>query len=179
MQDFPNLKFGGGQMSLKRGRVRSDIEEKYDHKTYKHFQTKYRIARERCCNPKNKDYGYYRDKWFFNSFDEFYDNCFDDYILGVNKFGMERLSIDRIDSKQGYRIGNIRFVSMTENLRNKDYVKSVKLINEVTGEEICYPSFFSIGGSCDNDARFSTGGVHRAYKENRLYKKIWKIVCID
>ena len=139
-------------MKLKRGRVRSEIEEKYDHKTYKHFQT---------------------------NFDAFYDNCFDDYIIGVNKFGMERLSIDRIDSKQGYKIGNVRFISMTENLRNKEYVKPIKLINKLTGEEIYYPSFFSIGSSCDNDTRFSCGGVHKAYINNRLYKKIWKIVCID
>lgn len=167
------------KISLKRGRVRREIEDEYGYETYKHFQTKYRIAKERCCNPNNKDYNYYKGKWGFADFEEFYDNCFELYMDGVREYGMYYLSIDRIDSALGYQIGNVRFVGMTENLRNKDYIKPVKIINEKTGEEVNYVSFFSIGGSGDGDARFTSSGVFNAYKKNKLYKKVWKIVCID
>lgn len=71
----------------------------------------------RCNNPKNKDYHRYGGRNIrvkFESFEDFYN-----YVVNVLKAEPRGLTIDRIDNDGNYEKGNIRFVSRTENNRNK------------------------------------------------------------
>ena len=72
---------------------------------------------KRCNNPKVRSYNRYGGrgiKCLFESLDDFRGYVLD--ILRVNPVG---LTIDRIDNNGNYEKGNIRFVTMKENLNNK------------------------------------------------------------
>ena len=99
----------------------------------KKFHRTYRYAHERCCNPSCKDYPRYKGLFGFSDFTEYYHSCFQGFIESVNKFGVDNLSIDRIDGALGYQPGNVRFIPMTENLRNKKNVLPVKMTSVKTG----------------------------------------------
>jgi hypothetical protein len=104
------------------------------------FHRKYRIAKERCCNPNNKDYEHYKGKFAFKSFVDFYNCCYDDFKKSYLKYG-NNLSIDRIDSAKGYENGNVRFVPMEINLKNKPNVVPVIVIDTLTNEHSLYDTF--------------------------------------
>ena len=40
------------------------------------FHNKYRVSRERCNNPNNKDYESYKGKFKFKNLTDFYENCY-------------------------------------------------------------------------------------------------------
>lgn len=142
-----------------------------------HFHDFYRHSKERCSNPKNKDYKKYKGLFKFEDFCDFYLSCFEEYKKGLNNNYYKDLSIDRIDGSKGYEKGNIRFVTMTENLQNKPYVKPVKMTNVNTGEII---EAISIGELARKygDIKFASA-LHRSLINNRLYKKEWKIEYIE
>lgn len=109
------------------------IKEKYGPEIAKKFYSTYRYAHERCCNPSCKDYPKYKGLFSFSDFTDYYHSCFSDFIQSTAKFGVNNLSIDRIDGSLGYQSGNVRFVPMAENLRNKKNVLPVKMTSIKTG----------------------------------------------
>lgn len=142
-----------------------------------HFHDFYRHAKERCTNPNNKDFKKYQGKFKFKDFPEFFHYCYDSYKEAIKDNYYKELSIDRIDGSKGYEPGNVRFVSMTENLQNKPYVRPVKMTNIKTGEVI---ETVSIGELARKYRRISdAGALHRALKNNKIYKKEWKIEYIE
>ena len=110
-----------------------EIRREYGSVIEKKFYGTYRYAHERCCNPSCKDYKRYKGLFGFLDFTEYYHSCFTDFIKSVDKFGISDLSIDRIDGSIGYQSGNVRFIPMSENLRNKKNVLPVKMTNVKTG----------------------------------------------
>lgn len=73
--------------------------------------------KQRCINPNNKNYNRYGGrgiKIHFKSVDEFIH-----YIMGVLKIDPRGLTIDRIDNNGNYEPGNIRFITQSENSKNR------------------------------------------------------------
>lgn len=155
-------------------KIRLNVTEEFGVEVWHKFRNSYRYAKERCCNKNCKDYGRYKGLWNFKDTVEYYNTCFTEFLKGMEIYGLDNLSIDRIKGDKPYEPGNIRFVSMKDNLRNKSIVKPLKITNIETGEVVYFPSFFSISKE-KLDSRFSSTGVHGAYKRNALYKKVWKI----
>ena len=133
------------------------------------FHDKYRIAKERCCNKNNKDYNSYKNKFFFDDFSDFFDSCYDDFKKAILLYG-KNISIDRIDGSKGYEKGNIRFVPMSLNLKNKDLVIKTKITDTKTGKSLSFDSF----GEARNYLHES-GAMFVALKKNRLYRKRYKV----
>ena len=146
-------------------KIRNDMGEG----AAKLFHDKYRISRERCNNPNNKDYKNYAGKFKFKNLTDFYENCYEDFKQSYYKYNGD-LSIDRIDGKLGYEPGNVRFVPMKKNLQNKDCVTPVIVIDVITENAVAFNSIREAikalhGGS----------SVYNAYKNNRLYRKRYSI----
>ena len=141
------------------------------------FHDFYRRSHERCCNPNCKDYERYKGKFKFRDFCDFYKNCFDEYKFALKKYNANELTIDRIDSLKGYEKGNIRFVPMIENLQNKPNVKRVKMTHIYSRKVITGKSFGDLARKYKDVSYAST--LYNACKENRLYKKKWKIEYIE
>lgn len=159
-------------------KIRLTVTEHFGAPIWKKFRDSYRFANERCNNPNSKDYDRYRGLWNFKDTVEYYETCFGAFLVGLELSNLDSLSIDRVDSRKPYEPGNVRFVTMKENLRNKDYVNQVLATNIHTGEVVKFPSFFSISKE-KLDARFTTSGVWGAFKDHRLYKQEWSISILD
>ncbi len=74
--------------------------------------------KQRCQNPNDKAYSRYGGrgiKVLFSSADEFID-----YVMNVLMVEPRGLTIDRVDNDGHYEKGNIRFVTLRENLRNRN-----------------------------------------------------------
>lgn len=145
------------------------------------FHNTYRRAHERCLNPNCKDYQKYKNKFHFIDFCEYFKSCYELYKDALKHHDSNELSIDRIDGTKGYEPGNIRFVTMTENLKNKYYVKPVKATNIIDGNVIVGVSF---GDLADKLTKYNKNNIvypstlHKAYTENKTYLKQWKIeIC--
>ena len=152
------------------------IEDIGEAKSEKFFRT-YRIAKERCCNPNNKDYSYYKGKFKFKDFTSFYYDCYDNFKEAIQTHDIHDLSIDRINTTKGYEQGNIRFVTMLENLRNKVCIQKVRMININTNEIIIGESVKNL---CENYGNInSASSIKKALIHNKLYKKEWKIEYIE
>ena len=128
------------------------------------FHDKYRISRERCSNPNNKDYNHYKGKFKFKNLTDFYENCYEEFKQSYYKYG-KNLSIDRINGKLGYEPGNVRFVPMELNLKNKDCVVPVIVLDTLLDE---IGQFNSIGEA--KKAVHGSGAFYAAYKNNRIYR---------
>lgn len=138
------------------------------------FHNTYRYIHERCCSSKCKDYKRYHGKLKYKDFCEYYKDCYPIYKEALKTHDSQELTIDRIDGTKGYEPENIRFVTMTENLRNKPNVKAVKATNTKTDTVITGVSF----GDLANKFNCYPSVIHRAYKKHYLYRKVWKIeVC--
>ena len=138
-----------------------------------HFHTKYRISKERCCNPNNKDYDKYKGKFKFKNFVDFFNHCYEDFKKAYLKYG-NTLSIDRINGDLGYEPGNVRFVPMVENLRNKKIVIPTKVIDVETGKEFHFVSL------CDAKKYFNgSGAFYQAYIKHRIYRNKYLIMRDD
>lgn len=81
----------------------------------------------RCYNPKNKDYKYYGGRGI-----KVYDgwlNCRDSFtrhVMGLENFGKDGYSLDRINNNGKYEPGNVKFSTGSEQSRNTR--KNCKLI---------------------------------------------------
>ena len=158
--------------------IKKFVIDKYGEYIWHKFRNTYRYAKERCTNANCKDYPRYKGLWNFTDTVDFYSSCFQPFLDGASVYDPSKLTIDRIDSKKPYEKGNIRFVPMLLNLRNKDCVKKVILSNIMTGETVTFPSFFSISRDI-NGSRFSTSGVFGCFKKQQRYKEVWNITTVD
>ena len=149
---------------------------KVGEKAGNHFYDFFRHSKERCCNPNNKDYERYKGKFKFDDFPDFYHGCFDAYLEGLSKWDYKELTIDRINGTKGYEKGNIRFVDMTTNLRNKPYVKPVKMTNLFTKEVITANSIGELAVKFGN-IKYAPN-IHKCLVEERDYGNIYKIEYI-
>lgn len=138
-----------------------------------HFHTKFRIAKERCCNPKNKDYDEYKGKFKFEDFSDFFDNCYGDFKNALDLYNT-RLSIDRIDGNKGYEPGNVRFVPMSVNLKNKSNIKPIKIIDTINNEEYGFKTFWEARTFLNG-----SGAMFNAYKNGTLYRNQYYIESIE
>lgn len=150
------------------------IKEELGEELLKKFRNFYRYARERCCNPNNKDYKRYAGKWHFEDYIDYYKNCYEEFKKSINKYGIDsKLSIDRINNNKGYEKGNVRFVPISINLQNKDIVIPCMGVNLVTKEIIEANSIGELAKKYFGETHIST--IHSAIKRNKLYNKVWKI----
>jgi len=86
-----------------------------EYKSYDH-------ARQRCTNPKHVKFHAYGAKGIefkFKSFEEWWD------VLG--KKPTPKHTVDRIDGKGNYEVGNVRWASSVEQNTNKECVRSVRI----------------------------------------------------
>lgn len=119
--------------------------------------------KDRCSNPNNKNYKYYGgrgikvcDRWV-NSFENFYED------MGDKPKG---LVIDRINNDGNYEPNNCRWVTITENNRNKsDIVLSVELAKKIRRLK-------EQGFKCKNIAE--TLNITPKRVEGVLYSNNWK-----
>lgn len=140
----------------------------------KQFRAFYRYAKERCTNPNSKDYGTYQGKWGFVDYTHYYHSCWEAYKEAVLKYKDSSLSIDRVDGAKGYEEGNVRFVPMEVNLRNKDNVVPIRLENMVTGELFIEPSLGMASRRLFGDTTHASA-IDRAIKRDGIFLKVWKV----
>ncbi len=96
---------------------RKNYSQKYRKTLIGRLRMCFYFMRHRCNNSKNKRYKHYGGrgiKCLFKSSQEFVD-----YVLNELKIDPCGLIIDRIDNDGNYEKGNIRFVTIAENNRNK------------------------------------------------------------
>ena len=111
------------------------IREKFGEEIEKKFFRTMRCAKNRATNPNNKDYDTYKDKgWKFSGSFDFVKSELFPFVEACEKYGVETVTIDRIDGARGYEPGNIRWVTMEQNLKNKPIIRPVRCENLRTGE---------------------------------------------
>lgn len=88
------------------------------HKTISgHLSCLWKAMRQRCNNSKNTAYKYYGGRGIKVKFSSL--NDFRDYVMNELKTDPRGLTIDRIDNDGNYERGNIRFVTQSENCKNR------------------------------------------------------------
>lgn len=91
--------------------------QKYRNTIKGHLHVVYDGMKQRCNNPKRKDYKDYGGRGIklkFKSPDEFIN-----YIINVLKIDPRGLAIDRINNNGNYEPNNIRFVTTKQNANNR------------------------------------------------------------
>ena len=154
------------------GIIKQDIGEK----GLRGFKAKYRGAKERCCNPNSKDYSRYKGKFKFVDYVDFYNHTYNLYKEAVETFGLDNISIDRIDNSKGYEPNNIRFVPMSINLKNKDVVIPVMCVDILTHEIYESDSLTSLWTQYMQE--HSKTAMYESIVENRMFKNRYKIFYI-
>lgn len=101
--------------------VSNKSSKKYQQTFIGNLRHRFRQMKERCNNPKDKDYKYYGGrsiKCLFKSANEFVNHIIND--LSYDTFEkIKGLQIDRIDNNGHYELGNVRFVTPKENCNNR------------------------------------------------------------
>jgi|LakMenEpi03Aug12_release.lakeMendotaPanAssembly.Ray.scaffolds.fasta_scaffold784325_2 hypothetical protein len=113
--------------------------------------------KDRCLNPKSKDYARYGGKGitiykeWINSFEKFYE------YIGKKEKGQ---SIDRIDNTKGYEPGNVRWANNSQQQRNKQNSLWLLWNNKKTHiNDIAKDLGISRGAAC---LRWKRGKLHGA-----------------
>lgn len=91
--------------------------KQYRNTTRGHLNVIWYCILQRCNNPKHLSYEYYGGRGIkvkFVRFEDFYN-----YVVNELSVDPRGLTIDRIDNNGHYEHGNIRFVTMSENCRNR------------------------------------------------------------
>ena len=75
--------------------------------------------KQRCLNPKCKKFHLYggrgisvSEEW--KSYQNFYNDMWEDYLLHVEEFGERQTTIDRVDENMGYCVQNCSWATYTE-----------------------------------------------------------------
>lgn len=148
------------------------VREEIGDKNLNQFRSFYRYAKERCCNPNSKDYERYNGKFKFKDYTEYVRFCFEEYKQSYKIYGENNLSIDRIDNSKGYEIGNVRFVPMNINAKNKDDIYPVMAVNIFDKTIIECDSLVQLANEYFEGKSTS---LYQSVQENRLYLNTWKI----
>jgi hypothetical protein len=149
------------------------IRKELGDKKLRQFRDFYRYARERSCNPNNKDYERYKGKMKFEDYVDYFLSCYEIYKINLQQYGMDaKLTIDRIDGNKGYEHGNIRFVPMEVNLQNKEIVIPVMAVNINTKEILTAVSLHKL---CSEYFINSHSAIYDSIQNNTLFKNKWKI----
>lgn len=95
----------------------------------------YQSMKNRCYNEKHQQYKYYGGKGIkiskeWNTFDKFYQDVFDSYVIHVEEYGEDETSIDRIDSNKGYSRENYRWATNVEQSNNKSDTLIIEYNNQ-------------------------------------------------
>lgn len=115
--------------ALKSGKTKSCgclNKELSDARKYKHGlnRTKEHVSwchiKQRCYNTKDKNYHSYGGRGI-TLFEEWINNpkAFIDYIKSLENYGVEKLSLDRINNDGNYEPGNLRWATRKEQARNR------------------------------------------------------------
>jgi hypothetical protein len=91
-------------------------------------------TKRRCNNPKAKQYCDYGGKGIEFRFRDFED--YFEYVTSLENFSIEK-QLDRIDNNGHYERGNLRWVTASENCKNKS--NNIKVV--FNGEEMCFSDF--------------------------------------
>ena len=88
------------------------------------FHTIWMAMRGRTNNPNDSQYKYYGGRGIksdeFEFFVDFYDKMHDSYLEAIEKYGDESLvSLDRINPDGDYTVDNCRWISLSEQKKNK------------------------------------------------------------
>ena len=148
------------------------IKDELGEKHLRQFIRFFRSAKDRCCNPNNKDYYRYKGKFKFKDYPEYVNHCLELYKESLKMYGDDNLSIDRVVNSKGYEVGNVRFVPMTLNLLNRDNICPVMAVNIVDKTIIECESLNQLANEYFEGKITS---IHQAIQENRLYLNTWKI----
>lgn len=113
------------QQIIKRGEPIDIVGRiKYDRIKYKRPVNIYNCLRQRCVNKNNKDYHHYGGRGIkIDTSWKNFDNFWDDVKEGYKK----DLTIDRIDNNKGYIKGNIHWITLTQQSKNRRPFKEWKL----------------------------------------------------
>lgn len=77
---------------------------------------------QRCNNPNNPSYKNYWWRWIqnlWNSFEEFYNDMYPNYIKHCNEYWEKNTTLDRIDVNWSYCKDNCRWATRKEQMRNR------------------------------------------------------------
>ena len=108
------------------------IEEKKEDWRVKHWLSyskiymRYYHIKERCENIKNVRYKNYWWRWIKNMW-----NTFNDFLTDMHDSYSDWLSIDRIDTNWNYCKENCRWIKLTEQQRNKNNTRYIKVNWEI------------------------------------------------
>ena len=104
------------------------------HRMTKHWlYTRWANIKQRCNNPKRKDYKYYGGRGI-NMCAEWADNfmLFNDYVSSLDNYCKD-LTIDRIDGDKNYEPGNIRWISRLDQRLNQNKETRKPVLNRRSG----------------------------------------------
>lgn len=158
--------------------LNQSIENEVGKENLNIYRSMYRRSKERCSNPKNKDYDYYKGKFKFNDFSHFYNETYALFLQALKQYPNETLSMDRIDNNLGYEPNNVRFVPMRINLQNKDCVRPIMCVNIHTNSIFTYPSANSVAKDLLGNVN-CTSSVLKTIQNNSIYKKTWKFFYLE
>lgn len=153
---------------LRREKSSEFVTEKFTkHGLHEHpLYTKWKLFRQRCNNPKTKDYKNYGGRGI--TVCEEWNDFYAFYKWAISHGWKDGLTIDRIDNNSGYSPENCRFVSAKEQVRNRR--KTVYLVYDgvkkplsVWCEELglnmktCYGRLHSYGWENPREILFGKG----------------------
>ena len=101
-------------------RLHTDGSRRWINGKATHIYTEWRGIKERCNNPKNKSYKNYggRGIKLCDEWNKDFQSWFD-YVSKLDHFGEEGRTLDRIDNNDGYKPGNVRWATKSEQEKNK------------------------------------------------------------
>lgn len=86
------------------------------------FYHKYCSINDRCNNPKMDNYKNYGGRGIKNEwhcYKEFRKDMYESYLIHVNQYGQKNTQIDRINPNRNYYKANCRWVTISEQAKNK------------------------------------------------------------
>jgi len=153
--------------------LHAEVAERYGKPIERKFFAIMRTAKNRVCNSRNKDHALYgRLSWGFTDSFHFASLELLPFVEAAQKYGLRNISIDRIDGRSGYVPGNIRWVPMADNLRNRQCVKAVQCLDLQTGSLTIWPSCQACGDALGIDNSRIWDCCNREH--NHTYKGLYQ-----
>lgn len=131
---------------------------------YKTVMSRYKSMRNRCESENNNMYYLYGARGISVEFKTSWDYLF--HLITLENFENmleypEKYDVDRIDTNGNYKAGNIRIVTKSENLKNRNTYTYNQYVLEVDGIE-----FTSIRELGDYMSLGDRAGIKKRFKEN-------------